>query len=209
MHVIHAFRKVHACVRASVSSSWATPRACFTDAHRTVIMKEVQKKISVSLIAWFCFIQCVLSYWPTLDGVALLTLRLHYIASFWMLAHVRPISLSVNILAFNIFDRYNLPLQEFGVKSGTLLANPVSFITFGRETLQLFYASLYWYRISNFNSQWCSSLSWTLVLGTIVLWSYFHVAWSIPVASQESYDHLPYVIISWIIFTLMVQCNPC
>ena len=117
--------------------------------------------------------------------------RLHYIASFWMLAHVRPIILSVNILPFNIFDRCNLPLYEFVVKSGTLIANTALFITFDRVTLQLLHASLYWYRISNFNQQTrCISLSWTLVLATIVEWPYFHVGWSISVVSQESDESL-------------------
>ena len=106
-----------------------------------------------------------------------------------MLAHVRPIGLFVNILPFNIFDRCNLPLYEFGVKSGTLIANTALFITFDRVTFQPLHASLYWYGISNFNRKIrCSSLSWTVVLATIVEWSYFHVGWSIPVVSQESYE---------------------
>ena len=142
MHIIHVFRKVSACARASASSSWATARVWFTDAHRTVIIEEVRLKIFVSLLAWFCFIQCVLSYWPTLDGVALLTWRLHYTASFWMLAHVRPISLSVNIFTSKVFDRCNLPLDEFGVNSGTLLASTALFITFDRLTFALIHTDI-------------------------------------------------------------------
>ena len=99
--------------------------------------------------------------------------RLHYIASFWMLAHVRPIILSVNILPFNIFDWCNLPLHEFGVKSGTLVANTALFITFVEVDASF----------SNYRR-------------VIILF----VAWSIPVVSQEYYDHLPCIVILWIIF---------
>ena len=39
-----------------------------------------------------------------------------------MFDYVRPISLFANVLLCIIFDRCNLPLDEFGVKSGTLIS---------------------------------------------------------------------------------------
>ena len=78
-----------------------------------------------------------------------------------------------------------------------LLVNIAMFITFDRVAVQLLHASLHWCRISNVYQQTgCSSLGWTPDLANTVVWSYFHVAWSIPVVSQESYDHLPYIKIA-------------
>ena len=50
----------------------------------------------------------------TLDCVTLL-IRLHYIASSWMLAYVRPISLSIDILLFRIYDCCKYLLDEVRV----------------------------------------------------------------------------------------------
>ena len=55
----------------------------------------------------------------TLDCVTLL-IRLHYIASSWMLAYVRPISLSIDILLFRIYDCFKFPLDEVRVTFWTL-----------------------------------------------------------------------------------------
>ena len=136
IHTIPALRKVHACTRASVTSSWTTARARLTDAHGTVIIEEVGIMIFVSLIAWF-FCHSMLAYmlansrWCHIVSLV----RVHYIASFWMLAHVCLISLSVYVLLLSIFDRCNLLLDEFGVKS-------VPFISEYRIVHHLWYRSV-------------------------------------------------------------------
>ena len=95
-------------------------------------------------------------------------------------------------------------LMNYVTRLVRLFVNIALFITFDRVTFQLshviLHASLHFWRISKFYQRTgCISLSWTLVFINIVVWSYVHVAWSLPVESQHSYDHLPSIFIVWII----------
>ena len=94
---------------------------------------------------------------------------------------------SVALLICGIFDRCNLPLDEFGDNSETsitehLIVHHVRLRNVPAITCVILHASLYFCRISNvYQRIGCILLRWTLDFANVVVWSYFHVvlSWSI------------------------------
>ena len=118
-HTVAPLPNVCACTQASASSSWTTARAQFTDAHHTIILKELRTMVFPPFNFLISFIQRLAnSWWCRI----VILVRLHYIARCWMLAYVRPISLFASVSLCSIFHRCNSPLDEFGVKYGAFIS---------------------------------------------------------------------------------------